>query len=745
MQIIFCLKYVFQGFFYAGKVSEIVDIKKFAGITLFPETDSTPAEYRTPLVPGEKYSIPEGSLTGMLVLKEKDLVLQEGAVSFAYDGEDAKGRFFLDLEIGDYSEEWFVFMPSACYDGNRFRMVRLPYGTPGLDPFFPDGKNQEKGVVLREIPSLDNGFNRLITDSSAPVAAIFMKEQKKALFFSFEEGTLPGEHGVEMEITQSNAFHLRLSIPKLRTKTFSHYAKTDSPVLLQKGFLLNVPFQIREFDAENFAFFYKYFAQIRNLFPEQKPFRNTRSFSSAIQDLLYCFNEYRYRKEARFYAKCGNQDRLDLGFVSFVELPALLLSGDEETQKRVRDELEEILTHAPMKSGYFYPSALWKEGKNHYFGGERETWKNDWTLVRYQCEILYTLIRTFVLLEEKGQVIPEQWKKVTCTLAETLHGLWQKSHSMGFMVDEITGKIIVNDSFNGAMAPAALLLAADYFGKEEFIRSAVECGDYFAEYLAEKGFTFGGPSDALFSPDSETAFSLLESLVSLYEKTREECFLQYAQFCADYCSGWVPAVEYSFPEGTLMHRLKVDSRGSVQANLQNQHGAPGCCTMSGSSLLRLYYYTGEERFLALLQEIAHNCVQYIATDDTTYTHYNGKSALRKGEISEKVYFQDARFPKGEINGASGGWTESSVLMTLTDNPGMVYDGRNGKFFMLDHLEYRISNHKLTLKNPFDTPVKSRCLFLTETPLPTLERVIHPDKGAFEIELAPGEEKTIPLP
>ena len=42
LQIIFCLKYVFQGFFYAGKVSEIVDIKKFAGITLFPETDSTP-------------------------------------------------------------------------------------------------------------------------------------------------------------------------------------------------------------------------------------------------------------------------------------------------------------------------------------------------------------------------------------------------------------------------------------------------------------------------------------------------------------------------------------------------------------------------------------------------------------------------------------------------------------------------------------------------------------------------------
>ena len=167
--------------------------------------------------------------------------------------------------------------------------------------------------------------------------------------------------------------------------------------------------------------------------------------------------------------------------------------------------------------------------------------------------------------------------------------------------------------------------------------------------------------------------------------------------------------------------------------------------MSGSSLLRLYYYTGEERFLSLLQEIAHNSVQYIATDDTTYTHYNGKSALRKGEISEKVYFQDARFPKGEINGASGGWTESSVLMTLTDNPGMVYDGRNGKFFMLDHLEYRISNHKLTLKNPFDTPVKSHCLFLAEIPLPTLERVIHPDKGAFEIELAPGEEKTIPLP
>ena len=45
---------------------------------------------------------------------------EDGICSFyAESAQLAQGRFFLAAELPDYREDWFVFMPSACYDGNR--------------------------------------------------------------------------------------------------------------------------------------------------------------------------------------------------------------------------------------------------------------------------------------------------------------------------------------------------------------------------------------------------------------------------------------------------------------------------------------------------------------------------------------------------------------------------------------------------------------------------------------------------
>ena len=35
------------------------------------------------------------------------------------------GRFFLAAELPDYREDWFIMIPSVCYDGNRFRMQKI--------------------------------------------------------------------------------------------------------------------------------------------------------------------------------------------------------------------------------------------------------------------------------------------------------------------------------------------------------------------------------------------------------------------------------------------------------------------------------------------------------------------------------------------------------------------------------------------------------------------------------------------
>ena len=40
--------------------------------------------------------------------------------------KDTEGRFFIDLEFPAWQDSWFIFIPSACYDGNRFTLIPEP-------------------------------------------------------------------------------------------------------------------------------------------------------------------------------------------------------------------------------------------------------------------------------------------------------------------------------------------------------------------------------------------------------------------------------------------------------------------------------------------------------------------------------------------------------------------------------------------------------------------------------------------
>ena len=59
----------------------------------------------------------------------------------------------------------------------------------------------------------------------------------------------------------------------------------------------------------------------------------------------------------------------------------------------------------------------------------------------------------------------------------------------------------------------------------------------------------------------------------------------------------------------------MKSVGSVFANIQNKHSAPGICTLSGDSLYKLWRWTQDALYLELLKDIALTIGQYISTDE----------------------------------------------------------------------------------------------------------------------------------
>ena len=180
------------------------------------------------------------------------------------------------------------------------------------------------------------------------------------------------------------------------------------------------------------------------------------------------------------------------------------------------------------------------------------------------------------------------------------------------------------------------------------------------------GFTCGGPADILTAPDSESAFGLLESCITLYEVDRNERWLTYAKWVADYCSTWVVSYSYEFPEESEFFRLGINTVGSVFASVQNKHSAPGICTLSGDSLLKLYRYTGVKEYLELIKDIAYFIPQCVSTDEKPIFSLK-KERLPSGYICERVNMSDWETPRkvGEVFNCSC-WCETSLILSFTE-------------------------------------------------------------------------------
>ena len=199
---------------------------------------------------------------------------------------------------------------------------------------------------------------------------------------------------------------------------------------------------------------------------------------------------------------------------------------------------------------------------------------------------------------------------------------------------------------------------------------------------ALSGYTTGGPGEILHCPDSESAFGLLESLIELYDMTKEEKWLEYSKYMANHCSSWVVSYNYHFPKSSEFGKLDMKTIGSVFANVQNKNSAPGICTLSGNSLYKLYKFTKNEMYLELLKDIALTISQYMSTNERPIFSWDvpkdasllsdnniksEKEQLPQGFICERVNMSDwegARCVGGVFNGSC--WSETSNLLTLAE-------------------------------------------------------------------------------
>ena len=354
---------------------------------------------------------------------------------------------------------------------------------------------------------------------------------------------------------------------------------------------------------------------------------------------------------------------------------ALMKLGSDLEWERGMSTLRHLF-RTQAKSGFFYEATdsdgnifLDPDGINLH-------------LIRKSADVLMFLFKHFYLIRERGKEVPEEFEWGARKLADAFVRLWDTYHQFGQFVNVDTGEIIAGGSTSGGIAPAGLVSAYRYFGEKRYLEVALESGEQYYTRDAIKGYTTGGPGEILQGPDSESAFGLLESLVALYDETKDEKWLHRAEFMLHQCSSWVVSYNYRFPETSEFGRLGMKTVGSVFANVQNKHSAPGICTLSGDSIYKIYKWTGNPAYLELLKDIALTISQYMSTDKRPiYSWDVPKDAslleddsiraepekLPQGFICERVNMSDwesQRCVGGVFNGSC--WCETSNLLMLAD-------------------------------------------------------------------------------
>ena len=621
-------------------------------------------------------------------------------------GNVTQSSVSVDLKFNHWDRENYVLMPAAVYNGNRFDSRRIAYSPKLLDP---KDIGPDKPIIISDVPRLNiNDGPSLIQERSGsmsvPSVGFQSPSTQKGFFMLTKQGNSLGDYGFNIEETcnySTGIITLMSPIVRERYKyhiTDNMFASNDKPANFNEGDKVTLSFRLYFFDAPTIQSLFDYFASIRHdlVFPVIAP---TIPYSSCFDVIEKKFNKQNFVPEWGYYAVGMRENFLQdwqIGWTGgMITTYPLLFAGNKESRQNVIRNFDWLFSDGISPSGYFWDSG---EKGNQWYGGDiRKPHTVNWHLIRKSGDGLYYIIKQFLLMEKQGIEIKDSWKSGVQRVADTFVKTWKKCGQFGQFVDSRTGDVVVGGSTSAAIVPAALTLAHQYFGQQEYLDVAIASANYMYDHYISKGVSCGGPGDAMQNPDQESSYGMLESFMLLYEVTHQQQWLQYAREMAAQCCSWVMGYDYSFPESSLFGQLGMHSSGSVFANTQNKHGAPGICTYSGIAFWRLYRATSDEWYLNLLQETAYNLPQYLSTPERPIP------GMKIGWMSERVNTTDWLEGIGEIFAGST-WSETALMLTYIEIPGVYIHTDKSKVWAFDNVRTTIiSNNSKRISVQINNP------------------------------------------
>lgn len=562
----------------------------------------------------------------------------------------------------------YVLMPACAYNGNRFDSLYKRY-----PPMFDrEEASADMPITIRDVPRLNKDGSGQIEvttgDLATPCVGIFDPKMNKAHFVFTVQGLDGKNFGLAYETGK-----FTISWPAAREKRYG-LDGGDEGIVIANPEKINIPYKYLEFDCADIPQFMKLFLENRKVMAQDRPRPDRPDYVKVWRTLEKKFNKYNYNAKFGLYTMADNYSRpygfWQAGWVGGgISSYPLLKLGTPKTAGRALKCFDFLFsTQAPC--GLFH-GVMGKDGVFCGDGFAEYGYKGveDYHLLRKSADVLFFIYKHFKVMTEKRIEIKKEWTDGAKRLADYFVRLWDKYGQFGQFASIETGDIIAGNSSSAVIAVAGLCESFKFFKDKSYLRVAEAAGEYYYGHSLKKGYTTGGPGEILQSPDSESAFAILESYVCLYETSKDKKWLDYAETAAALCSTWTVSYNYEFPKQSMFGRLDIKTTGTVFASVANKHSAPGICTLSGDSLHKLYKYTENELYLELIKDITMSIAQCMSTaEKPIYASLFGKAGvLPGGFINERVNMGDWEGADGIGEVFYGScWPEISLMLTITE-------------------------------------------------------------------------------
>ena len=617
-----------------------------------------------------------------------------------------------------WSADNYVLLPGAAYAGNRFQVRAQDY--PPM--FGPQDRRADLPITVTDVPRLSVGddpsrLQLLARDLTTPAAAYFAPDTQQGVIILFDERTDAGPVGITVSETGDRTqAEIIFSSPGVREGLRYEGCRIQRPsedwgADFTAGESVTLRLRLCVFPCDSIPALFARFCAHRKDLTGSVTLTHGLPFSAAwdIQENKY--NRDNWNENGGYYS-VGLRENVhqdwQAGWVGgLMSTYPLLMHGTEQSRARALSTFDFVFAGGQAPGGLLY-------GCGHNGGWYGDDFYNlsdkNFHFVRKSADALYFLCKQWDLLHKQGVSIKPAWRDGTRRLGNALVRLWDNNKQWGQFVNAQTLEIIVGGSAAASMAPAGLALAAAQFSHPDFLRVAEEGAELLYQNFTARGITTGGPGEILQCPDSESAYGLLESFVVLWETTGKAQWLAKAQDAACQCASWNVSYDFEYPPDSTFGRLGLKSAGAVMANVQNKHGAPGICTLSGDSLLKLWRATGNEFYMQMLRETARNITQYLSRADRPVDE------MPAGWMNERVNLSDW---DNNIGGVFRGstWAEVSCMLTYAEVPGLYVRPDAGLVVAFDHVDTEIveqTSDALTVRVTNPTAFAASVTVLCET-------------------------------